>query len=188
MHDYIVKEINASVKIKEACLDKKIVSLIQKTAEILIDVFKNGHKLLLFGNGGSAADAQHIAAELVGRYKMERRSFPAMALTCNSSNMTAISNDYGFEAVFVRQVEALGVKGDAALGISTSGNSPNVIAALKQAKRNGMIPLGLTGSQPCKMDPICQQVIHVPSTDTPRIQECHILIGHILCGLVEQSI
>jgi D-sedoheptulose 7-phosphate isomerase len=147
-----------------------------------------GGKVLLFGNGGSAADSQHIAAELVGRFARERRSLPAMALTVNTSNLTAIANDYSYEQVFARQVEGLGRAGDVAVGISTSGNSPNVVAALLRAKAAGLVTHAWTGSRGGKCAEVAAVAFKAPSDDTPRIQELHITVGHIVCDLVEEAL
>lgn len=160
---------------------------VARTAELLIGSMRAGGKLLVFGNGGSAADAQHIAAELMGRFYVDRPSLPAIALTTNSSNLTAIANDLGFEDVFARQVEALARPGDVIMGISTSGNSENVARALEAANRIGARTVALTGAAECRLDRIAQIVLKVPSTDTPRIQEGHIAIGHVLCQLVESA-
>ena len=157
------------------------------SAQLCIDCLKSGGKILLFGNGGSAADAQHIAAELVGRYKVERKSLPAIALTTDTSALTAIGNDYGYIHVFDRQVEALANKGDVAIGISTSGNSINVINALKVASKLNCNTIGFSGQDGGEMNKICNINLAVPSEDTPRIQEMHILIGHTICHLIDQE-
>lgn len=167
---------------------KQLGDKIQQAVNICTNALKNGHKILLFGNGGSAADAQHIAAELVGRYKIERKGLPAIALTTDSSAVTAISNDYGYEFVFSRQVEALANKGDVLVGISTSGNSMNVINALSLAKDYDCQTIGLSGRDGGKMNNLCQVNLVVPDEDTPRIQEMHILIGHTICHLIEQNL
>jgi len=150
------------------------------------EAFRRGNRLFLFGNGGSAADAQHLAAELVNRFAMDRPPLPAVALTVDSSILTSISNDSTFDEVFVKQLQALGCKGDVALGISTSGNSPNVVKGLMWARENGLITLGLSGNGPAAMDAWCDLLLRVPSPVTARIQECHITAGHILCALVEE--
>jgi D-sedoheptulose 7-phosphate isomerase len=147
----------------------------------------NGHKILLFGNGGSAADAQHIAAEFVGRFRRERQAWPALALTANTSTLTAIGNDYGFDMVFARQVQALGSPGDVAIGISTSGRSTNVVTAIDAAAQAGMTTIGLTGGDGGLLAQRVNIAIVVPSNDTARIQECHIAIGHYLCEAVEAA-
>ena len=161
---------------------------IQSTGERLIAALRAGGKILICGNGGSAADAQHIAAELVGRFGHTRRGLPAIALTTDSSALTSIGNDFGFDAVFSRQVEALARPGDVLIGISTSGNSRNVIAAVQCAADMGVSTLGLLGGQGGALKGLLDQSILAPSSDTPRIQECHILIGHTLCGLIEQEL
>jgi len=154
---------------------------------IATETLEAGHKILLFGNGGSAADAQHIAAELTGRYKIERKGLPAIALTTDTSALTAIGNDYGYEYLFSRQVEALARKGDMVIGISTSGNSQNVVYALEKAKEIGCRTVGFSGKGGGKMNDVCDLNIIVPSDDTARIQEMHILIGHILCQLIDNE-
>lgn len=159
-----------------------------RAAEALVSAYRAGHKAIFFGNGGSAADAQHLAAEFVGRYLHERAPLPALALNANSSAVTAVSNDYGYAEVFSRQLEALAVRGDIAVGISTSGNSPNVIQALRTARRLGLFTIALTGASGGALHELTDVLIAVPSEQTPRIQECHILIGHSLCDAVEQAI
>jgi D-sedoheptulose 7-phosphate isomerase len=156
--------------------------------EVLIACLQSGHKVLIFGNGGSAADAQHFAAELGGRYRLERRALPALALTTDTSMLTAVSNDYGFAQVFARQVEALAQPGDVAIGISTSGRSANVIAGMQTARTLGAITVALLGANITGLAGLADQVISVPSIDTPRIQEAHTVIIHILCDLVEKSL
>ena len=163
----------------------KLVPDVEKASHILIETLKNGNKILLCGNGGSASDAQHIAAELTGRYKCERKGLPGIALTTDTSALTAIANDYGYEKVFSRQVEALANEGDLIIGISTSGNSTNVIEALSVAATMGCQTMGLSGHDGGKMNAVCDLNIIIPSNDTPRIQEMHILIGHILCQAVD---
>ncbi len=160
---------------------------IQKACQMAVNCIKKGNKILIFGNGGSAADAQHIAAELTGRYKCERQGLPAIALTTDTSALTAIGNDYGFEKIFARQVEALASRGDLIWGISTSGNSENVLKAFEMAKKLGCQTLGLSGKGGGKMNKNCDLNIVIPSDDTPRIQEMHILIGHIVCQAVDNG-
>jgi D-sedoheptulose 7-phosphate isomerase len=160
---------------------------IQNFAIKSIAAFKDNKKMLLCGNGGSASDAQHIAAELSGRFYADRPPLYAEALHVNSSYMTAVANDYGYEATYARMVEAAGRKGDVLLGISTSGNSPNVVRAMQKAKELGMLTVGFTGKDGGEMKDICDIMICVPSIDTPRIQESHILIGHIICQLIEEE-
>jgi D-sedoheptulose 7-phosphate isomerase len=181
--------IEASIAVKQLLLNNvEVVSSISKVSEILVEILKRGNKPLLFGNGGSAADAQHIAAELVGRFAFDRPSLPALALSVNSSCLTAIANDYGFDVTFARQIEALGRPGDVAIGISTSGNSPNVLSAVAVARKMGLQTVALTGATGGKLKAAVDHCICVPSNETPRIQECHILIGHIISELVEQTI
>jgi D-sedoheptulose 7-phosphate isomerase len=185
--DIITAELNNHLETIHA-VTATMQAPLNQAAELLVSTLKNGHKVLLCGNGGSAADAQHIAAELTGRYKTERRGLPAIALTTDTSALTAIGNDFGYEKVFSRQVEALANKDDLIIGISTSGNSANVLLALEQAKRIGCTTLGLTGNSGGKMNSLCDINLVVPSNDTPRIQEMHILFGHILCQIVDSQI
>lgn len=172
---------------------KKLIaeSLSDKIAEaamLIVDCIKSGGKVIFFGNGGSAADAQHLAGELVGRFKLERRAFPALALNTNTSIITAVSNDYGYDAVFARQIEAFGKPGDVVVGISTSGNSRNVIEGIRKAKELDARVIGLIGGDGGKMKDMLDVSINVPSSDTPRIQEGHIAIGHVICDIVESSL
>ncbi|MBI3615926.1 MAG: D-sedoheptulose 7-phosphate isomerase [Candidatus Omnitrophica bacterium] len=173
-----------SIQTKERVL-KSLVPAIERAAHLLIQVLDSGRKVLLFGNGGSAADSQHIAAELVGRLMVKRRALPAIALTTDTSNLTALGNDFGYEAVFERQVEALGQTGDLAIGISTTGNSPNVLSAIRLARKIGLKTVALTGRDGGLLAGLVDLAIIVPSDSTQRIQEAHITIGHILCELVE---
>ena len=160
---------------------------IEMAAELCIDALKNNGKILIFGNGGSAADAQHIAAELVGRYKTERKGLAAIALTTDTSALTSIGNDYGYDRIFDRQIEALANQNDVVIGISTSGSSGNVINALKLAKETGCKAIGFSGRDGGEMNTLCDVNLVVPAQDTPRIQEMHIFIGHTICHLVDQS-
>lgn len=182
----IRQRIEDSVAVKHGLLEQ--VSTLNKVAQEVIKALQVGRKVLLFGNGGSAADAQHIAAEFMGRYYVDRRPFPAEALTVNTSILTAIANDYSFEQVFARQVEALGEEGDVAIGITTSGNSPNVIAGIRAARRKMMFTVGLTGAGGGLLVSEVDYCICVPSRDTPRVQEVHIFIGHVLCEIVERAL
>jgi len=166
----------------------ELLDSITAAAERLTACLRDGHKLLLCGNGGSAADAQHIAAELVGRYTRERPAWPAIALTTDTSALTAIGNDYGFERTFDRQVEALGRQGDALIAISTSGNSPNVLAAVVRARAQGLYTLGFAGRDGGRLAAACDLCLTVPHGETARIQEMHITLGHILCDLVEGAL
>jgi len=183
------RSIEASIAVKQLLLNSDEVVLgIAAVTEILIEVLRKGNKPILFGNGGSAADAQHIAAEFVGRFAFDRPALPALALSVNTSCVTAIANDYGFDVVFARQIEALGRPGDVAIGISTSGNSRNVIQAMAVAKKIGLHTVALTGASGGELKPAVDHCLRAPSDETPRIQECHILIGHIISELVEQTI
>ena len=166
---------------------KEMIPQIEEASRLLIETLKNGNKVLFCGNGGSAADAQHLAAELTGRYKTERKGLAGIALTTDSSALTAISNDYGFNRIFDRQVESLVREGDLVIGISTSGESLNIISALLLAKEMGAKTLGFSGKGGGKMNYVCDLNMVVPSDDTPRIQEMHILIGHILCQAVDDA-
>ena len=161
---------------------------LEQASLLVVETLKNGNKVLLCGNGGSAADAQHIAAELTGRYKTERRGLPGIALTTDTSALTAIGNDYGYDRVFDRQVEALANKGDLLIGISTSGNSKNVTNALKVAREMGCKTLGLTGRDGGAMNELCDINLVVPSNDTPRIQEMHILFAHTICQIIDNEL
>jgi D-sedoheptulose 7-phosphate isomerase len=179
----------ASIAVKELLLrSPEVVSVVAKVSELLVDAFREGNKVLLFGNGGSAADAQHIAAEFVGRFAFDRPALSALALSVNTSCVTAVGNDYGFDRVFSRQIEALARPGDVAIGISTSGNSLNVVRAVSVAKNMGVHTVALTGCTGGELKNAADHCICVPSTETARIQECHILIGHIISELVEQTI
>lgn len=179
--------IRASIAVKTSLLqDEVIVQQLSDIAWKIVYSIRSGGKLVLMGNGGSAADAQHLAAELTGRYLLERTPWPALCLHGNSSAVTAIANDYGYDLVFARQLEALGKAGDVAIGISTSGNSENVLRAFEVARNKGMVRIGMTGRSGGKMVDATEQCIRVPSDETPRIQECHILLGHVICELVEK--
>ena len=179
--------IQQSIAVQQTLLvDENLARLLARVGTAMATALSKGRKILLFGNGGSAADAQHIAAEFVGRYRMERPSLPAVALTTDTSALTAIGNDYAFEDVFSRPLEALGNKGDVAMGFSTSGKSPNVLKAMAAARKKGLVTVGLTGQNG---EALVRQVDYcfcVPSVDTPRVQEAHALIGHILCDMVEK--
>jgi D-sedoheptulose 7-phosphate isomerase len=187
----MIDEIHAQLQGHRAVIDQleqDMVPLIAEMGILLSDAFKRGNKLLVMGNGGSAADSQHFAAEIVGRFKMERRALPAVALSTDTSILTAIGNDYGFDSVFSRQVEALAAPGDVVVGISTSGNSPNVLKALNVAKARGCRTIGLLGKDGGSIRAACDLALVVPSDDTPRIQEGHITIIHIVCDLVEKAL
>jgi D-sedoheptulose 7-phosphate isomerase len=183
------RSIQASIAVKDLLLrNAEVVSIIAEISQRLVDTITKGNKVLLFGNGGSAADAQHIAAEFVGRFAFDRPALPALALSVNTSCVTAIGNDYGFDLVFSRQIEALARPGDLAIGISTSGNSANVLHALLVARKMRLCTVALTGCTGGKLKNVVDHCICAPSNETPRIQECHILIGHIISELVEETI
>jgi D-sedoheptulose 7-phosphate isomerase len=180
--------IRASLAAKERLLDPEPLAEITAASAVIGRTLREGGKLLIFGNGGSAADAQHIAGEFVGRFLAERRALPAIALNVNTSVLTALANDYSFEGVFARQIEALGEPGDAALGISTSGTSANVVAGLQAARERGLRTLALTGHSGGSMRELVDACVRIPADETPRIQEGHILVAHILCEIVEREI
>ncbi|MBF0570384.1 MAG: D-sedoheptulose 7-phosphate isomerase [Candidatus Omnitrophica bacterium] len=176
-----------SIEVKQETL-KKNLSQIINAAEVIISAFRSGHKLFFCGNGGSAADSQHIAAEFVGRFQKERKAWPAIALTTDTSSLTALGNDYTFDIVFSRQLQALGQKGDVLVAISTSGNSKNVLAAVKQAKAMGITTVGVTGSSGGQLAGMCDIPIIAASSKTARIQESHLVIFHSICELVENTL
>lgn len=185
----ITQAIKNSIEAKNKILaDKDILDLIGKIAEEITAAFKKDKKMLICGNGGSAADAQHIAGELSGKFYIDRKPLFAEALHVNTSFLTAVANDYSYDEIFSRMTEAMGREGDILIGVSTSGNSRNVIKAIEMANSRQMITIGLTGATGGKMKDICKYTIMIPSEDTPRIQEAHILIGHILCEIVEKDI
>ncbi len=179
--------INSSITAKKKLIESELGNL-EKAVQVVEDCISKGGKLLLFGNGGSAADSQHIAAEFVGRFKLERKAVPALALTTNTSTITALSNDYGYDISFKRQLEAFGARGDVAIAISTSGNAKNVLEAVKEAKEKGMKTIALTGKGGGALLKLCDVSIVVASDDTARIQETHILIGHIIAEIAESDI
>lgn len=182
---WIEEEVRESLRVKQAFLQECAETLAEICAALAVRLERGG-KLLLFGNGGSAADAQHLAAEFVGRYRCERPAIPAMALTVNSSTMTAVANDYGYDEVFARQVAAFGKKDDAAIGISTSGNSPSVLRGIATARERGIFTIGFTGGLGGPLRDAVDLCLAVPSASTSRIQECHILAGHIVSGYCER--
>ncbi|KPJ93626.1 MAG: phosphoheptose isomerase [Gammaproteobacteria bacterium SG8_15] len=188
MLDTIKSQLEASCLVKQQMLgNAAMLQTIEDAASGCIAALKAGSKIILAGNGGSAADAQHIAAELVGRFETERPGLPAITLTTNSSTVTAVANDYEYNNIFRRQIQALGQRGDVFIGISTSGNSPNVIAAIEQAKTQGISVIGFTGETGGKMLDLCDICVRVPSKNTARIQESHITIGHIICSLIDSA-
>lgn len=181
-------QLTESVKTKQALLaDLSLMEKITVVARLVVDAYKSGHKTMWAGNGGSAADAQHMAGELVNKFTFDRPGLAALSLSTDTSIITAIGNDYGFDRLFARQVDAQGCAGDVFIGISTSGKSPNLVNALAACKEKGITSVAIVGANPCPMDDY-DYVIHVPSTVTPRVQECQTLIGHILCYIVEQEL
>ncbi|MBN9293616.1 MAG: D-sedoheptulose 7-phosphate isomerase [Flavobacteriia bacterium] len=180
--------IQNSIDVKKQLLqNEELLNTIAECSYILTEAFKRGNRVYLCGNGGSASDAQHIAAEFTGRFYTDRKALPAEALHCNTSYITAVANDYSYDVVYSRLVEGITNEGDILIGLSTSGNSGNIVKAVESAKEKGVITIGFTGQKGGKMREICDFLINVPSNDTPRIQESHILVGHIICQLVEES-
>jgi D-sedoheptulose 7-phosphate isomerase len=187
VNELVRERIQRSIEVKQALLsDAAFEEMVAQAALKIVKALRAGGKVIFCGNGGSAADAQHLAAEFTGRYLKERGALPALALHANTSALTAIGNDYGFDLVFARQMEALGKEGDVAVGISTSGNSPNVLRALEVAKSKSIYTVALTGASGGKMKKVVDCAICIPSEETPRIQECHILTGHIICEIAEE--
>ena len=188
MKEYISAQIAEAKRVLTAMLaDEVLLSTLETAAGSCIGCLQHGGKVLLAGNGGSAADAQHIAGELVSRFAFDRPGLPAIALTTDSSILTAIGNDYGYEKLFSRQVQAHGNKGDVFIGYSTSGKSPNILRAFEEARSRGLVCIGLTGNRNGPMRELCDHLLEVPSGDTPKIQEGHLVLGHILCGLIENA-
>ena len=186
MIDAIIKK---SIEIKQSILlDNSLHKVIYNSIDVIVNAFENGNKVMFCGNGGSAADAQHLAAELSGRFYKDRKALPSDALHCNTSYLTAVANDYSYDVVYSRLVDGTMVSGDVLIGLSTSGNSKNIINAFKTAKEKGIITIGLTGESGGKLGILSNYLINAPSTDTPRIQEAHIMIGHIICELVESKL
>lgn len=180
-------DLQESILTKQKVMDQ-LLPQIARAAEWMVEALKNDNKVIFFGNGGSAADAQHLAAELVGRFAKERKGLPSMALTTDSSILTAIGNDFTFDYVFARQMEALGKSGDVAVGITTSGNSPNVVAAIELARKMGLKTIGLTGGTGGKLKDAAELAIVIPSNSTPRIQESHIALGHAICHVIDEEL
>ena len=168
--------------------NEELQEMILRCIEVITVAFKNGNKVLFCGNGGSAADAQHLASEFCGRFTFDRDALPAEALHCNSSYITAVANDYGFDFIYSRMIKGIGKKGDILVGLSTSGNSTNIVRAFETAKEKEMITIGFTGAGGGQLKEYADYLLEIPSTETPRIQECHILLGHIICQLVEEEI
>ena len=184
-----IKQIIASsIETKQRLLaDENLLKTICDTVDVIVKAFKNSKRIYFCGNGGSAADAQHLAAEFSGRFYKDRKALPAEALHCNTSYLTAVANDYSFNDIYSRLIDGIGEQGDVLVGLSTSGDSANIIKAFETAKAKAMITVGFTGETGGKMKPLCNHLINIPSTDTPRIQESHIMVGHIICQLVEEK-
>lgn len=186
--DKIKSLIQNSIAAKQQLLqDEKLLQTIEKCSQIIVEAYRNNKRLYLCGNGGSASDAQHIAAELTGRFYKNRIALPAEALHCNTSYLTAVANDFGYDDVYSRMIEGTTNPGDVLIAISTSGNSSNIVKAVEMAREKKVVTIGFTGQKGGKMTDLCDYLINVPSNDTPRIQECHILIGHIICQIVEEQ-
>ena len=189
MQDIITRQMQHSGRVLQAMQDDSALrAALQAAAEACIGSLRAGGKVLLAGNGGSAADAQHIAGELVSRFEFDRPGLAAVALTTDTSILTAIGNDYGYERLFTRQVQALGRRGDIFVAYSTSGNSPNIVAALQVAREMGLVTVGFTGNRGGSMNALCDHLLAMPAAETPRIQEGHLVLGHILCGLIESTL
>jgi D-sedoheptulose 7-phosphate isomerase len=181
--------ISSSIETKQSLLnDEKLLQTICDVVNEVVNAFRRGNHVYFCGNGGSAADAQHLAAEFSGRFYADRKALPAEALHCNTSYLTAVANDYSFDVIYSRMIDGIGKEGDVLLGLSTSGNSVNIINAFETAKSKKMITVGLTGASGGKMKNSSDHLINIPSTDTPRIQECHIMVGHVICQLVEEKL
>lgn len=188
MQDKIRGIIDTALQVKQQLLQDELLLLtVEKVTCVIVQAFQQGNKVLFCGNGGSAADAQHLAAEFSGRFYIDRDALPAEALHVNTSYLTAVANDYSYDVIYSRLIKGIGNKGDILIGLSTSGNSRNIILAMEQARANGMITIGFTGSGGGKMKPLSDYLINVPSNDTPRIQELHMLAGHIICQLAEEK-
>jgi len=187
--DLIAAHLKTSLAAFErAAQDAAMLTAARKIAQVIVSGLRSGHKLLLVGNGGSAGDAQHIAAEIVGRYKKDRPGYAAIALTTDTSALTAIANDYGFEEIFARQVEGLGMRGDVLLALSTSGRSANILAALRKARERGLVTIGFTGATGAAMGADCDHLLVAPSDDTPVVQQIHLAVGHGICDEIEQAL
>jgi|SRR5882724_106475 len=180
--------IQASIDTKQKVLEnEELITTIEKVADVIVNAFKNGNRVYFCGNGGSAADAQHLAAEFSGRFYTDRKALPAEALHCNTSYLTAVANDYGYDVVYSRMIDGIGEAGDVLVGLSTSGNSANIIKAFEVAKEKNITTVAFTGLSGGQMRSGSDHLINIPSTDTPRIQESHIMLGHIICQLVEEK-
>ena len=186
--DKIKKIIKSSIDTKQSVLQNEgLLKTIAACVDVLVNAFRNGNRVYFCGNGGSAADAQHLAAEFSGRFYTDRKALPAEALHCNTSYLTAVANDYSFDDIYSRLIDGIGEAGDVLIGLSTSGNSANIVKAFETAKKKEMITIGFTGKSGGNMKPLCDHLVNIPSTDTPRIQESHIMVGHIICQLVEEA-
>lgn len=186
---YVRQQILDAARLKQQILENAdFLQAVSSACELAIQTYRSKGKMIFAGNGGSAADAQHLAAEMVSRFNFDRPALPALALNTNTSSVTAIGNDYGYENLFSRQLEAFGVRGDLFVALSTSGNSANILKALETAKMRGLVTLGLTGESGGRMNGLCDHILRVPSRHTPRIQEAHILLGHIICAAVEEAL
>lgn len=189
MNQLIKDIVRSSINVKQQLLeDEVLINTVQLVTQKIVAAFSNGNKVLFCGNGGSAADAQHLAAEFSGRFYTDRNPLPSEALHCNTSYLTAVGNDYGFDVVYSRMLKGIGREGDILVGLSTSGNSVNIIKAFEQARQMGVVTIGFTGATGGEMKALSDYFVNVPSTDTPRIQECHIMLGHIVCQLVEKAL
>ena len=188
MREKIRKIISESVSVKNSILqNESILNTVDEVASLMVKALKQGNRIYFCGNGGSAADAQHLAAEFSGRFYIDRDALPAEALHCNTSYITAVGNDYGYDLVYARLIKGIGNKGDFLVGLSTSGNSINILKAFEVAREKGITTVGFTGESGGKMKGLCDYLLNVPSSDTPRIQESHIMLGHIVCQLVEEQ-
>ena len=186
--DKIKKIIKSSIDTKQSVLQNEgLLKTIAASVDIIVNAFRNGNRVYFCGNGGSAADAQHLAAEFSGRFYTDRKALPAEALHCNTSYLTAVANDYSFDDIYSRLIDGIGEAGDVLIGLSTSGNSANIVKAFETAKKKKMITIGFTGKSGGNMKHLCDHLVNIPSTDTPRIQESHIMVGHIICQLVEEK-
>jgi len=186
--DKIKKIIKSSIDTKQSVLQNEgLLKTIEASIDVIVNAFRNGKRIYFCGNGGSAADAQHLAAEFSGRFYTDRKALPAEALHCNTSYLTAVANDYSFDDIYSRLIDGIGEAGDVLIGLSTSGNSANIVKAFETAKKKTMITIGFTGKSGGNMKHLCDHLVNIPSTDTPRIQESHIMIGHIICQLVEEK-
>lgn len=188
MTEKIKKIIASSIETKKLILENaELLHTVEKVVDVIVTAFKNGNRVYFCGNGGSAADAQHLAAEFSGRFYTDRKALPAEALHCNTSYLTAVANDYSFDVIYSRMIDGIGEAGDVLVGLSTSGNSKNILNAFETARTKKITTIGFTGASGGKMKSLSDQLINVPSSDTPRIQESHIMIGHIICQLVEEK-